>query len=130
MMTAKRKTVLIVDDDPNFTRMLARLLKSRGFDATVASTMEAARRLIGHNSADAILLDVVLGSENGWDVLGALRRLCRTPVVMMTGGPVDEETRIDARMLGASDVLGKPFSPAELCGVLERVLAVKPDLPS
>src|SRR5437762_2634191 len=95
------KRILVVDDDSDFSRMITRLLSSRGYDSLCAHTTEMARAACQDAPFDAVLLDLVLGRESGWETLRALKSLSRAPILLMTGGAVDGEMRLDAEVLGA-----------------------------
>lgn len=115
------KRVMIVDDEPSLTRMLERSLSIKGIEAVPVDSTKAARKLAALQSFDAVLVDVLLQTENGWDTLRLLREVCDTPILMMTGAEVTEEMRDDARALGAQEVLQKPFSVDELLHLLKKL---------
>jgi DNA-binding response OmpR family regulator len=71
--------------------------------------------------ADLVLIDIVLGDEDGRDLLQELRRISDVPVVFLTGRG-HEMDRIAGLKMGADDYIVKPFSPGELSARLESVL--------
>lgn len=115
-------TVLVIDDNAQFSGMLARALTQGGYAPSTARTTGEALARLEAGGIDAVLLDIVLGDENGWETLRRLRELSAVPVLLMTGADVNEETVRDARALGAQGVLAKPFELPELFEGLERVL--------
>lgn len=115
------KRVLIVDDEPNVSRMLERSLRIKGIEAVPVDSTKAARTMAALQNFDAVLVDVLLKSENGWDTLRLLREVCDAPILMMTGAEVTEEMRDDARALGAREVLQKPFGVDELLLLLRTL---------
>jgi DNA-binding response OmpR family regulator len=114
------KRVLVVDDRPEFLRMIERVLETHGHKPLLAADTKQA--IEGVDEADLILLDVVLGLENGWDTLRKLRERTAAPIVVMSGADVDDEMRRDALALGAQDVLQKPFDVDSLLSCLARLL--------
>lgn len=113
------KSLLLIDDDPDLGRILGRLLEYRGFTVLLARTAEAALALL-EKKPDAILLDIVLGPDNGWDLLPRLRERTDRPIFVMTGAGADEEIRRDAIALGAQGVLAKPFNERDVIAALEK----------
>ena len=110
-----------MDDDDDVRVMLARLLTAEGYDVLEAGTGSAAMGLLESNDVDLVVLDVMLGSEDGRDVLAAIRRTAEIPVIMLTGRG-HESDRVLGLKLGADDYVVKPFSPAELAARIATVL--------
>jgi putative two-component system response regulator len=108
--------VLVVDDDPNVTRFLTRLLAAEGHDVTVAEDGPGALDAIAGKPPDVILLDIVLPGINGLDICRRLKRDVQTrllPVILITG-LTDREPKIEGLEAGADDFLTKPVDPQEL----------------
>lgn len=70
---------------------------------------------------DLIILDVMLPSLSGFDVLRQLRRRSAVPVIMLTAC-ADDERKVEGLNAGADDYLAKPFSPEELLARVQAVL--------
>jgi two-component system phosphate regulon response regulator PhoB len=111
-----KKTILVVDDEPDLLDLVAHHLEAAGFDVVKASRglegLEAAAR----TRPDAILLDLMLPDILGTEVLKRLRRNPATagvPVVFLTARG-EEMDRVVGFELGADDYVVKPFSPREL----------------
>jgi two-component system, OmpR family, phosphate regulon response regulator PhoB len=110
--------VLIVEDDAEMRRLLTRLLSADGYAVqAVATSMEA----LAAPDADLVLIDIVLGDEDGRDLLQELRRVTDVPVVFLTGRG-HEMDRIAGLKMGADDYVVKPFSPGELSARVDAVL--------
>ncbi|SDS52110.1 two component transcriptional regulator, winged helix family [Halopseudomonas litoralis] len=115
------QTVLMIDDDQELCELLGSWLAAEGFSLTSvhdgAAGLDAARA----GSYEAIVLDMMLPSMNGLEVLRALRQTCNTPLLMLSarGEPVD---RILGLELGADDYLAKPCDPRELVARLRALL--------
>lgn len=113
--------VLIIDDEAKFARVLEQGLKEHGITAEVAFDGRAGLEMALARTFDAILLDVMLPSMNGFEVLKAIRGSgCPSPVLMLTArGSVDD--RVKGLNLGADDYLPKPFVFKELLARLQAI---------
>ena len=111
--------VLLVEDEEPLRRILARNLSRRGYRVTeAASAAEAIAALRSGNPFDALLLDVNLPDQTGWDVLRALKDSDVPPVIVMTAlRPV--RRRLDEFHPAA--VLLKPFPVDALVRLVGRV---------
>ncbi|MHC5269072.1 response regulator transcription factor [Enterococcus sp. LJL98] len=115
------KKVLVVDDEPSIVTLLTFNLEKEGYQVT--SAMDGAIGLqLGLNEAfDFIILDVMLPSMDGIEIMKRLRQeKIDTPILILTAkdDPID---RILGLEIGADDYLAKPFSPRE---VLARMKAI------
>lgn len=119
LATLGASTILVIDDDPSMQDLMQRFLNREGFHALIAASGQEGLRLAREKSPDAIVLDVVMHSMDGWAVLSALKAdpdLASIPVVMVT--MVDDKNLGYA--LGASDYLLKPIDYASLTSVLHK----------
>jgi DNA-binding response OmpR family regulator len=116
-------SLLIVDDDRELGQMLTEYLSGEGFQVSVLRDgAEALERLIEQpHPADLVILDVMLPSLSGFEVLRRLRRNLSVPVIMLTAHGADVD-RIVGLELGADDYLAKPFNPRELVARVRAVL--------
>ena len=121
-----QKVILVVDDDENLRKMAVRLLASFGFSALAAADTAQTLNLLASERIDAVLLDVVLGGENGWETLRRIRLAGAVPVVMMSGATMDQDSEVDASAMEAQAVLQKPFGAQELLSCLEGILGAPP----
>lgn len=101
--------------------MVARFLASEGYQITEAATGAEAMTCIVSRPPDLVLLDMMLSSEDGFDVLSNIRHHCEVPVIVVTARN-RETDRILGLKLGADDYVCKPFSPAELEARIGSVL--------
>jgi DNA-binding response OmpR family regulator len=106
--------ILIVEDDENILSLLQRGFEEEGYIIDSSSDGEEAEYLIVTNSYDIIILDWMLPSKNGIEILQSIRKKnITTPVIMLTA-----KDEIDNRVLGltsgADDYMCKPFSFKEL----------------
>jgi two-component system phosphate regulon response regulator OmpR len=113
--------VLVVDDDRRLRELLARFLAEHGYRVTTAASAAEARAKSGGLAFDAIILDVMMPGENGFDYARAVRAHSDVPILLMTarGDPAD---RVNGLEIGADDYLPKPFEPRELILRLANVL--------
>jgi two-component system phosphate regulon response regulator OmpR len=117
---AAEASLLVVDDDAEIREELAAYLGSYGFRVASAGSGAEARELAEREDFDVILLDLWLGSENGFDVLRQIQKYAPTPCIMITAQ--DEVTdKIVGLELGADDYLVKPVNLREL---LARIRAL------
>jgi len=123
--------VLIVDDDAGIRRFIRRVLEEEGMQSEAAADPDEARRILGETRTpfDAILLDVSLPRQSGWEYLEELREGGdQTPVNFLTAHHAVEE-RVRGLRLGADDYVVKPFAPAELIARVEAVVRRRQSLP-
>lgn len=110
------RRVLMVDDEPDITGLVAYHLARAGYRVITASSGPEALRSVRDEQPDLIVLDLMLPGMSGFDVLAELRRHEETRdigVIVLTARR-DEADRIKGLTLGADDYLPKPFSPEEL----------------
>lgn len=113
--------VLVVDDDRRLRDLLARFLTDNGFRVTTAAGAAEARAMTGHLVFDALVLDVMMPGENGFDFARWLRRVSQVPILMLTAR-ADVQDRVTGLEIGANDYLPKPFEPRELVLRLQNIL--------
>jgi len=101
--------------------MLSRLLEVEGYKVAEATTGAEALGSLSAGPPDLVILDVMLTTENGFDVLAAIRRTSDVPVILVTAKG-QETDRVLGLKLGADDYVVKPFSPAELAARVGTVL--------
>ena len=116
-------SLLIVDDDRELGQMLTEYLTGEGFQVTLLRDgAEALDRLTEQTHPfDLVILDVMLPSLSGFEVLRRLRHSLSVPVIMLTAHGADVD-RIVGLELGADDYLPKPFNPRELLARLRAIL--------
>lgn len=113
----------MVDDEDVVRRMTTRLLSEAGYSCLEASTSAQALDAVAAGKADAMVLDLILGAENGWEVLRRTLELTPLPILLVTGGDADDNTLGDALALGARGVLRKPFDAAQIKEAVARLRA-------
>ncbi|MBR0858026.1 response regulator transcription factor [Bradyrhizobium liaoningense] len=114
--------ILIVDDDLEIRKLLARYIKEQGFRVQLASRCAEVRERIATNQIDLIVLDVMLPDGSGLDLCRDLRSTrSNIPIILLTALKEDVD-RIIGLEIGADDYLGKPFNPRELVARIRAVL--------
>ena len=113
--------ILLIDDDVELCELVGEFLSSEGF--TIAAVHDGAQGVTQalNNQYELIVLDVMLPSLNGFEVLRRIRAASRTPIIMLTARGEDVD-RIIGLELGADDYLPKPFNPRELVARIRAVL--------
>ena len=113
--------ILVVDDEPAVTALLAYNLRKAHYEVLVAADGREALQLAREASPDLILLDLMLPEVDGLDVCRELRKTSSVPIIMITA--LGEETdRVVGLELGADDYVTKPFSVRELMARIKAVL--------
>jgi two-component system OmpR family response regulator len=114
--------VLVVEDDVKMAGLLRRGLVEEGHAADIAASGDDARWMAAAVAYDAIVLDVMLPGDDGFEVCRSLReRGVWSPVLMLTARDAVED-RIAGLDAGADDYLPKPFSFAELLARLRALV--------
>ncbi len=113
--------ILVVDDDLEITKLLDKYLSGEGFEVVVAANGVGALSAAASLSPDLVLLDIVLGNEDGRELLRELRLISDVPTIFLTGRGLETE-RIAGLKLGADDYIVKPFSLGEVSARIESVL--------
>jgi len=105
--------ILVVDDDPKILQLVRMYLEREGFRVITAADGLAAISAIRERTPRLVVLDLMLPTIDGFEVLRAARAESNVAVLMLSarGGTAD---RISGIASGADDYLPKPFSPAEL----------------
>ena len=113
--------ILLVDDDVELCGLLTEFLKREGFTLECEHDGKRGLEKAVHGSYDVVLLDVMLPSMDGFEILRSLRKQSKTPVLMLTARGEDVD-RIIGLELGADDYLPKPFNPRELAARIRAIM--------
>src|SRR5712691_2424300 len=117
----RRQHILIVEDDPTVSEVVARYLEREGFEVETVADGRAALDRAKARPPDAMVLDLMLPGLDGLEVFRQLRSFAPTPVIMLTAR-ANEDDRVLGLELGADDYVSKPFSPRELTARVKSVL--------
>jgi two-component system response regulator ResD len=117
------RTVLVVDDEPTITEIVARYLERAGYRTHCAKTGVQALQLASEHDPDLVVLDLMLPELDGFQVLRQLQEEAdgRTPVILLTAKG-EHNDKLAGLRRGADDYVVKPFSPSELVARVDAVL--------
>ena len=113
--------ILVVDDDRRLRELLARFLTQHGYRVTTAASAAEAQAMSESLVFDALVLDVMMPGENGFDYARRVRRDSQVPILMLTA-QADPSDRVTGLEIGADDYLAKPFETRELILRLSNII--------
>ena len=116
---SKQPRILIVDDEPQITRVLRMGLKTHGYDVRVAADGVSALQIYNDWHPDLVVTDLAMPNMNGLDLCRRLREISQLPIIVLSVRG-EEKTKVEALDAGADDYVTKPFGMDEL---LARVRA-------
>ena len=113
--------VLVVDDQPQYARLISLSLAREGFEVRTASGGEEAVNRASELHPDVVLLDINMPGLDGFEVMAEMRGRWPVPIIMVTGDdhPRQRTSGLDR---GADDYVTKPFSAWELAARVRAVL--------
>jgi len=116
-----RAQILVVDDDPSIRELVKLYLEKELFEVRLADRGDRALEEFRRLPPDLMLLDVMLPGLDGFEVLKAVRKTSRIPVIMLTAR---DETfdKVLGLELGADDYITKPFDGKEMAARVKAVL--------
>lgn len=123
-MTEHRR-ILVVDDEPQITRVLRTALSSQGYDIRVANDGETALEIMKDWTPDLVITDLSMPNMDGLELCRRLRLSTKIPIIVLSVKG-EERTKVQALDAGADDYVTKPFGIEEL---LARVRASLRRLP-
>ena len=116
---SEHKRILVVDDEPQITRVLRTSLSSHGYDIRVANDGETALEIMKDWSPDLVITDLAMPNMDGLELCRRLRTKIQIPILVLSVRG-EERTKVKALDAGADDYITKPFGIEEL---LARVRA-------
>ncbi|AWM03774.1 response regulator [Bradyrhizobium amphicarpaeae] len=119
-MMTQAATILMVEDDPEISRLVADFMRREGFEVACVGDGKAMDAMLQRLRPDLVILDLMLPGEDGLSICRRLRADDSVPILMLTAKS-DEIDRVVGLEMGADDYLAKPFGPREL---LARVRAI------
>lgn len=128
---ARKKKILIVDDERDIVKALTIRLQSSGYNTVVAFDGAQGVFMAHKERPSLIILDIRMPAGDGFSVAEKLKESKRTssiPVIFVTGSP-ERNAEERARELGARYFIKKPYDPEELLDAVRRALEVKPSEP-
>ena len=107
-------TILVIDDEERVREGCRKVLARDGYEVTIAESGEVGLKMIERQHYDIILLDLMMPSLSGFDVLAHVKTLHPDTVIIVISGYATVENSIEAMKRGAFDFIPKPFSPEQL----------------
>ena len=117
--------ILIVDDDRKMRDSLQGLFSLQKYSSVTCGSVQEAKRYLDTTSFDLVLLDLMLGEENGFAVMDYIVDHRFDPFVVIMTGRASADSAIKALRKGAYDYLKKPFEPDELLTTVKNALSQK-----
>ena len=116
-----QKSILIVDDDERLRELLKDYLNEKNFDIYVSEDFNEAKEILPLIKFDIIILDRMMPSGDGIELIDFIKNNFDSPVIMLTAMGSDKN-KIDGFKYGANDYLSKPFEPEELYLRIQNLL--------
>jgi DNA-binding response OmpR family regulator len=113
--------LLIIDDDPELTNMLALVLPSKGFEVSVANSSLEGLNVVRELEPDVIILDLMMPGMNGWRVCQEIRGFSQVPILVLSA-IIDADGVMQAMEAGANDYLVKPAPIGVLVSHLNKLI--------
>jgi two-component system phosphate regulon sensor histidine kinase PhoR len=115
-------TILVVDDEERVREGCRKVLAREGYEVSIAECGESGLKMIERQHYDIILLDLMMPSLSGFDVLAHVKALHPDSLVIVISGYATIENSIEAMKRGAFDFIPKPFSPEQLRVLIKKAI--------
>jgi two-component system, cell cycle response regulator DivK len=118
------KRVLVIEDNPENSRLVEKILTKSGYDCIISPTATDGLARLASEHVDLVLLDMSLPGMDGWEAAGVIKHDPRTsgvPIIALTAHAMDEH-RARALEAGCDAFMAKPFRPAELVALIRKTL--------
>ena len=123
-MSAAPRT-LLVEDEANMVRTLAKILERKGYTVDAASTGKEALQRLSEHTYDLVITDLNMPVMDGLTLLREMKERQITPATIVLTGHGTIQSAVEAMKLGAGDYLIKPCHPDELLLVAARLLELR-----
>src|SRR4030081_2335466 len=117
--TTEKARVLVVDDEPQITRVLRTVLTSQGYQVNTAAEGQAALTSFAEFRPELVITDLYMPHMDGVELCKRIRAISAVPIIVLSVKG-EERTKVEALDCGADDYVTKPFGIDEL---LARVRA-------
>jgi two-component system KDP operon response regulator KdpE len=117
--------ILVVDDEPQITRVLLRSLTSKGYDVRIAGDGEFALQTLRDWPASLVITDLAMPNMGGLELCRRLREISDVPIIVLSVRG-EETTKVEALDAGADDYVTKPFGMDELLARIRATLRRQP----
>ena len=116
-------SILIVDDDKRLRELLEDYLSEKKYKIFLCEDFADAEEILEYFVFDLIIVDRMMPSGDGIDLIKTVKDKSNTPVILLTAMG-ETESRIAGLKIGADDYLSKPFEPEELYLRIQKLLAL------
>ena len=113
--------ILVVDDEPQLTRVLRTGLKSHGYDVRTAADGLSGLETFNDWHPDLVITDLAMPNMNGLELCRKLRAVSAVPIIVLSAKG-EEKTKVEALDIGADDFVTKPFGIDELLARIRAAL--------
>ena len=120
-----KQRILVVDDEPQITRVLRRGLMTHGYDVSVAPDGRSALQLFADWPPDLVVTDLSMPNMDGLELCRKLRSFSQLPIIVLSVRG-EERTKVEALDAGADDYVTKPFGIDELLARIRAALRRAP----
>jgi two-component system KDP operon response regulator KdpE len=120
-----RPHILVVDDEPQITRVLRTSLNAQGYEIRVANDGDTALEIVKDFAPDLVITDLAMPNMNGIELCRNLRKTSQVPILVLSVRG-EERSKIEALDSGADDYITKPFSTGELLARVRAALRRSP----
>jgi CheY-like chemotaxis protein len=116
--------ILVIDDSPSILELAETMLVSAGCEVVTCLDGETALRTLSRESFDVILTDIYMPGEDGLEVIRKAHQMgVRAPIIAVSGATGARNMLTVAKLMGAAQLLPKPFSRLELLAAVDAALA-------
>lgn len=122
---AKKKTILLVDDEVNLVQMVTDILDAEGFKVLAATDVNECMKILKKNKVDLVLLDIMMPKVDGWMVHRKIKEnpsLKDIPIIILTAKTNTIDRNIGLEIAKVDDYITKPFIPEDLVNRVNEIL--------
>jgi len=121
--------ILVVDDEPQITRVLRTALSAQRYDVRTANDPAEALRLFAEWQPDLLITDLAMPDITGVEICRRVRKSSQAPIIVLSVRDQDQ-SKVEALDAGADDYVTKPFSTQELLARVRAQLRRAPERPA
>lgn len=123
--------ILVVDDEPQITQLLDRILSRVGYEVMIANSGVEALKLVETLTPDLVIMDITMPLMDGYESTAKMKKfnhLSGVPVIFLSGRPIDDDAG-RAFAVGGAAYLRKPFDDHQIRAVVGLALSAAHQLP-
>jgi len=117
-----RRQILVVDDEDQIRDVLRRTLEKSGYDVTEASNGQEAIDILQEQQFDLVLADILMPKKDGLEVIMFIQREQPAVKCIAISAPSNRVFLQSAELLGATEVIEKPFELKEVEAIVKRLI--------